>query len=251
MIRGLYTSASGMLAVEAQSELIAQNISNINTPGYQEQEGTSTAFQTLLVNRVASLSGNISESIPLGEMGTGVYVDSIYKINRPTELIPGTSTDLALTTPGYFVIQTPEGEQYTRKGDFRLTDQGDLVTSEGNPVMGQRGPVTGLTPEFEVRSDGTVLVNKKVIDTLQIVDLPIASLRQVGDAVYIRDGQEQLQQINDVYVSQGVLEGSNVNITGQMTKMITALRAYEANQKVIQTQDSTLDKAVNEIGKIY
>lgn len=249
MIRGLYTAASGMLATQIQSELIAENVANVKTPGYQEKDGSAVAFPTLLMERVAKEFGDVPTAVPIGEMGTGVYVNQYNIVDRPAELQPGTNSNLALTSPGFFTVQTPDGLRYTRKGDFKVTNQGELQTPEGYAVMGNNGPVTNITSDFKVKPDGTVLVNNQAVDTLQIVDAPLSSLQQVGDSLYASAGQP-LQPAARVNVQQGIIEGSNVDIPGQMTKMITVMRAYEANQKVIQTQDSTLEKAVNEVGKI-
>lgn len=250
MLRGLYTAASGMLATQAQSDLIAENVANVKTPGYQEKEGSLVAFPAVLMDRVAKEFGDLPTAVPIGQMGTGVYVSPINIVNRPAELLPGSNSNLALNSPGFFTIQTPDGLRYTRKGDFKVTDQGELKTPEGYAVMGNNGPITNLTSDFKVKPDGTVLVNNQAVDNLQIVDTPLINLQQVGDSLYASTGQQPLQPAAQINIQQGVLEGSNVDIPGQMTKMITVMRAYEANQKVIQTQDSTLDKAVNEVGKV-
>lgn len=250
MIRGLYTATSGMLANQAQNALIAENVANVRTPGYQEKEGSAVAFPTLLMQRVAKEFGDVPTATPIGQMGTGVYMNSVNIIDRPADLLPGSNTDLALTSPGFFTVETPDGLRYTRKGDFKITDQGELQTSEGFAVLGTNGPITNLTEDFKVGLEGSILMNNQVVDTLQIVDMPLSNLQQVGDSLYVALDEGVLQPAAQVELQQGMLEGSNVDITGQMTKMITVMRAYEANQKVIQTQDSTLDKAVNEVGRL-
>jgi flagellar basal-body rod protein FlgG len=250
VIRGLYTSTSGLLANQAQNAIIAENVANIRTPGYQEKEGSAVAFPTLLMQKVAKEFGDVSTTTPIGQMGTGVYVNSVNIIDRPADLQPGSNTDLALTSTGFFTIQTPEGLRYTRKGDFKVTDQGELQTSEGYAVLGNNGPITNLTKDFKVGLDGSILMNNQIVDTLQIVDTPLTNLQQAGDSLYTAADAGMLQPAAQVELQQGMLEGSNVDMTGQMTKMITVMRAYEANQKVIQTEDSTLDKAVNEVGTV-
>jgi len=99
-----------------------------------------------------------------------------------------------------------------------------------------------------VDSQGVITDQGVYVDRLRLVEIPAESLTREGQSLYFSD-QAQVYEGNPG-VLQGALESSNVDLTGQMVKMITVMRAYEANQKVIQTQDATLDKAVNEIGKI-
>lgn len=252
LIRGLYTGASGMLAAQTQSDIIADNIANVSTPGYKEEDGTAKAFPDLLLERTGR-SGGIPEVAPIGSMGSGVVVDRVARMNvqgalQTTEL----PTDMALTSPGYFVVQTPNGERYTRNGHFTLNAAGLLQTADGYSVLGEKGPIGPLSQKFTVGADGTVLDGGQVIDRLRSVEIPENTLVREGQSLYSSNQPAQVQDAGPgtVQIKQGVIEGSNVDVSGQMVKMISVMRAYEANQKVIQTQDSTLDKAVNEVGKI-
>jgi flagellar basal-body rod protein FlgG len=158
--------------------------------------------------------------------------------------------DLALGSQGFFAVQTPEGERYTRNGHFQLDETGTLKTTEGFEVLGLNGAITGLTPSFTVKSDGTVNDKNVNIAQLRIVDMPIANLKREGQSLYSATQTPALANANTLQVLQGTIENSNVDLAGQMEKMIIVMRAYEANQKVIQTQDATLEKAVNEVGKL-
>lgn len=252
MIRGLYTGAAGMLAAQTQSDIIADNVANIRTPGYKEEDGIVKAFPDMLIERTA-LNNGIAENTPIGSMGTGVVVDSIARMNvqgalQTTDL----PTDLAMTSAGFFVVQTPNGERYTRNGRFEINANGNLQTPDGYLVLGENGPIGGLSNTFMVSADGTVSDKGQVVDRLRVVQIPENTLTREGQSLYstTQPGQVQNAGQGTVQIRQGVIEGSNVDIPGQMTKMITVMRAYEANQKVIQTQDSTLEKAVNEVGKV-
>lgn len=245
MIRGLYTSATGMLAAQTQSEIIGDNVANVKTPGYKEQIASNLAFPLRSLER----DGGNQASVQIGGLGTGVSVDRTVLSNvlgavQPTNV----KTDLALTTPGYFAIQTAGGVRYTRNGHFQLDANGNLLTQDGNPVLGERGPIGPLSSDFSVQADGTVLDKGQNIDRIQVVDIPTTALQREGQSLY--SATQPVQASTTVQILQGSIEASNVDVSGQMVQIMTVMKAYEANQKVIQTEDSMLDKAVNEVGKI-
>ena len=247
MIRGLTIASTGMLAAQKQSEVIADNIANIKTPGYKEENEIKEPFPKMLLARLESLSPY--EYTPIGERGDGVAVTGIVR-NADIGLLEKTdrTEDLALTTEGFFVVDTPQGLRLTRNGHFELDANGTLRTQEGYGVLTTTGKATGLSKNFRVASDGTIIDGNTQKGKLMIV-MPLAdTLKREGQSLYSFTGTPRV--IADAQVKQGMLERSNVDMAGQMTKMITVMRAYEANQKVIQTQDAALEKAVNEVGKV-
>ena len=246
MIRGLYTSASAMMAAQTQSEVIGDNVANVKTPGYKELLASNISFPSLLIQR---MGGNqTSGTVQIGGLGTGVGVDRAAMSNVQGVLqTTDVETDLALTSPGYFVVQTPAGERYTRNGNFQLDAQGMLQSSDGYAVQGENGPIGPLSSDFSVSADGTIMDQGQRLDRLRIVDIPTEALIREGQSLY---SASQIQQSTTAQVLQGSIEGSNVDLSGQMVQMMTVMKAYEANQKVIQIQDEMLGKAVNEVGKI-
>ncbi|MDQ7096209.1 flagellar hook-basal body protein [Desulfosporosinus sp. PR] len=247
MIRGLYASASGMLAAEAQSEIIGDNVANTKTPGYKEELASNSSFPSMFIERLGG--SQASEVAPIGGMGTGVGVVRAGLFNIQGSLqSTDQKTDLALTSPGYFVVQTAGGERYTRNGHFHLDSNGTLLTSDGNALLGQRGPIGPLSSEFTVKEDGTVMDNGQVVDRLRVVEIPADALTREGQSLY--NSSQPVQVSADPKILQGSVEASNVDLSGQMIRMMTVMKAYEANQKVIQTQDDMLGKAVNDVGKI-
>jgi flagellar basal-body rod protein FlgF len=247
VIRGLYTSASGMLAAQTLSEVIGDNVANVKTPGYKEQLASNVSFPSMLIER---MGGNqVSGTVNIGGLGTGVGVDRAALSNVQGALqTTDVKTDLALTSPGYFVVQTPVGDRYTRNGHFQLDANGTLQTPDGNAVLGEKGPIGPLSSNFSVKADGTIMDKGRIIDRLRVVDIPAAALKREGQSLY--SATQPVQVSTGAQVLQGSIEASNVDLSGQMVQMMTVMKAYEANQKVIQTEDSMLDKAVNEVGKI-
>lgn len=163
----------------------------------------------------------------------------------------GRMTDFALDGRGYFVIQTEQGEQYTRNGHFTVDAAGRLVTADGSPVLGTGGPVEidGNAP-FAVDRDGSVTVNGSVAARLQIVDFPDPSrLQHRGEARLSAPPGVAAQPLSpeQVEIVQGQLEGSNVDPVLTMVAMISAQRAFEIESRLMQATDENLDKAVNQL----
>ncbi len=247
MIRSIAIAASGMLAAQAQSEIVADNLANSRTPGYKEETGLLTPFAEVVLSRVEGEERFTDHQ--LGKTGNGVSVAGVVR-NMGLGIMEKTGRpgDIALVTAGLFVVQSPDGARYTRAGHFQLDQIGRLVTPDGYPLLGLQGEIKGLSPDFKVNPDGTVSDHNQLIDRLQIVEIESEAL--------IREGQTLFSSLQtpipatDIQTQQGMLEGSNVDLTGQTEKMLMVMRAYQANQKVIQTQDAILEKAVNEIGKV-
>lgn len=247
MIRGLYTAATGMLAAQTQSDIIGDNIANVKTPGYKEQLASNISFPLHMIERV---EGNqVSNAVQIGALGTGVGVDRTA-ISNVQGAIQATDvkTDLALTSAGYFAVQTPGGERYTRDGHFQLNANGMLQTPDGYALLGIKGPIGPLSSDFIVKTDGTIMDKGQSVDRLRVVNIPTGALQREGQSLY--SASQPVQASGAVQILQGSVEASNVDVSGQMVQMITIMKAYEANQKVIQTEDSMLDKAANEVGKI-
>ena len=171
----------------------------------------------------------------------------------------GDDFDLALEGDGFFCVQTPDGVQYTRKGDFTLNADGVLVTRNGFPVLGEGGEITVTSNEnpnqyakFAVDEQGNVSVDGKQVDTLRVVTIAeLDRLTKTGDTLFKAPvaGAGEVKAEN-FRVSQGFIELSNVDAVKMMTEMIEVLRGYESYQKVIQAADDANSKAINQIGTI-
>ncbi|MCL2759709.1 MAG: flagellar hook-basal body protein, partial [Treponema sp.] len=171
-------------------------------------------------------------------------------------------------------VATPYGERYTRNGTFILGKEGYLVTKEGFPVLGENGAIRVKANNFQVDAQGRIWVNAAypddpevmvgreanqwedpvLLDTLKIVDFDLDRyLEKQGSSLYresFTSGPAMLMDLeNRPKVLQGFLESSNVDPVIEMVQMIEVNRAYEANQKVIQTEESTLGTLINQVAK--
>lgn len=256
MIRGLYTGASGMLAEMARTDVISNNMANVNTTGFKKDRAIFRAFPEMNIHRIhdpipVGIDRKMDPRPFIGTMGTGVMVEEI-NTDFSQGAINTTSNplDVAIQGEGFFQVQTPEGIRYTRDGSFTLDSNLYMVTKDGHYVLGENGPLQ--LPEdgdIVISRQGQVFVNEQYVDRLNVVTFAETNqLEKQGDNLYISNAPAIPTQ--DVQIIQGALEGANVNTVAEMVDLISAFRAYEANQKVIQTHDSTLDRVVNDVGRV-
>lgn len=261
MVRGLYTAWTGMVNEQKRLDVIANNMANSNTTGYKKQNVTSQSFDDELAVRINDNNLDTTSKYPIGYMNLGVKIGETYlDFSQGSLRETGNTYDLALSGDGFFTIQTTnkQGEtttKYTRDGSFTVNTEGYLVTKDGDYVLdtnGERIQIPGAQTARNVAIDqnGNILVDGQQLATLGIVSFENPqALLIYGENMYDATEAAGLQASNAI-VQQGYLEMSNTNVVEEMVDMITITRAYEAGQKMIQTVDNTLNKAVNEIGKV-
>ena len=254
MLRGLYTSASGMLAESYRTDQLANDLANVNTNGYKRDQAVFRTFPQLLLSRIEeqpTLSlphGDIPVPMNrpqlIGQLGPGVQLEGIFTNTQPGPLAQtGNALDFAISGDGYFVIQTPQGQRLTRDGAFQINEEGSLVTYDGYSVLGTAGPIQ-IPGQVVIQEDGTVLSDNQVVDRLLIVGA--TDLTKQGNNLFTGT----IAPPGEYRVCQGFIEKSNVNSIRSMVELIEATRAYEANQKAIWAQDETLGKAIAEVGRV-
>jgi len=250
MLRGIYSAGTAMITQSKKMNVISNNIANATTTGFKEDQMISQSFKDVLISRNDDSSiVNVNQEV--GPYNNGIHIDSVltsFLSGAVTET--GKSTDLAITGDGFFAVQTPQGERYTRDGAFCIDSAGYLANQDGQRVLGQNGAIYVGTDKFTVKQDGEISVNNNTIDKLKIVNFAnSANLRKEGNNLYTTANGETAMASNAT-VKQGSLEASNIDMVKNVTSMLEVYRNYESNQKVIQILDGTLDKAVNDIGKI-
>ncbi len=261
MVRGLYTAWTGMVNEQKRLDVISNNMANSNTVGYKKQNVTSQSFDDELAVRINDNNLDTTSKYPIGYMNLGVKIGETYHdFSQGSLRETGNTYDLALSGDGFFTIQTTnkQGEtttKYTRDGSFTVNTEGYLVTKDGDYVLdtnGERIQIPGAQTAQNVAFDqnGNILVDGQQIATLGIASFANPqALLLYGENMYEATDAAGLQASTAI-VNQGYLEMSNTNVIEEMVDMITITRAYEAGQKMVQTVDNTLNKAVNEIGKV-
>lgn len=257
MIRGIYTSGYSMLTLSRKMDSVANNMANVNTNGFKKDTVVFEEFSDVLAKRFFDRSDNSSRPVNIGNMSlyndiAEVHVDFSQGAFEHT----GVNTDVAINGDdnAFFTVAVAQGneyrEYYTRDGSFYLDPQGRLVTRDGDFVMGQNGVITLNGSDFVITNRGEIIQNEQYVDTLQIRKFQNPeSLRKFGYNLLTVTDQTREAAFEGT-IEQGYVEKSNVDSVKEMVDMITVLRAYESNQKLLQYQDATLDKAVNEIGRI-
>ncbi len=278
MLRGFYSAAAGMLAGQRRTEMLTNNIANANTPGYKADQGSLRAFPEMLMKRLEGIQspakngGTLRTASTIGGLNTGVYMQEMIPLFKQGDIREtGLSTDMALVNgnlpinpetnkPGslFFAVQNANGDvRYTRNGNFTVDPTGYLTTSEGFFVLDENGNRIQIdSNQFEVTADGRILLDGRAQMRFGIVysENPQNLIKEGNGLFRTNDGLVLPNATANPEVSytvkQGFLEGSNVDVTQAMTEMMTAYRTFEANQKVLQAYDKSMDKAVNEIGRL-
>jgi len=254
MVRGLYTAAMGMNVQAKRLELVSNDLANASTTGYKKDVAVVSSFKEEYLARLNDTQNFTPNNEVIGKITYGAKVDEVYTdFTQGSVISTNLETDLAIQGDGFFTVQTPNGLAYTRDGNFSINQLGQLVTKEGYNVMGQEGIIdfgeayfTQGSP-FVVQSNGEIYVDGAYIDTLDLATFADQrALTKQDDNLYTANG-ERGEFTGSVI--QNFLEVSNVNTVSAMVDMITVSRAYETNQKMIQTQDMLLGKAVNDLGR--
>ncbi len=262
MHEGIYIAASGAFKQEHKLEVIANNLANMGTTGFKRD---SLAFREMIppFTETAQLSASINpqptafQSDPrVSYVGiTDLYTDGSNGTLRQT----GNTLDLALEGKGFFVVDSPQGQRFTRNGNFGLSGDGTLITQEGYKVLGKDGKpikVDSQEGNLSINQSGEISVSngKQVtpVGDLQLVTFgDLKKLAKEGNGLFkIADTSVKKITAKEVSVQQGFLETSNVNPIEEMTNMITTMRAFEAYQKIIQSIDEADEQAVNAIGRL-
>jgi len=224
MIKGLYRSASAMVPRIKQQETIANNLANVSTPGYKKD---------MLFTRELT-KAQAKNAVRQTDWQTPM-IDQIYtRHSQGTLDKTGNPLDLALEGEGFLMVETPEG-----------------ATSDGNRLMGEGGTINVGNGNVSISEAGQIEVDNDIVGTIRVVEVEDRNqLRKIGRSSFmIPEGIEPTAAVNFA-IRQGYLETSNVNIIKEMVEMIISYRNYEADAKSLQTQDQSLEKLINNVGRI-
>lgn len=258
MVKGLYTAYTGMLNEQHRMDVLTNNLANADTNGFKKEGATSQSFDAILAYKIKDSSEGAHLSRRLGVNHPGVKIGEGYTdFSQGPIKSTGNTYDLALTDSGFFAVEftNKAGEtsiKYTRDGDFTLTENGRLVTRDGDPVLDVNGSpieINQLLP-VEINSSGQIIQDGRVVATIQITDFENYDYLERYGENYFQPIEGAQEKEAAAEIRSGYLETSNMSVVTEMVNMITVSRAYESNQKVITTYDSTLEIAANQLGKI-
>lgn len=257
MVKGLYTAYTGMVNEQHRMDTLTNNLANAATTGYKKEGATSQSFDDVLGFKIKDTSEyNLPKKMGVLNMGVKIgesYVDYSQGPFRQTD----NTFDLALSGDGFFAIEytNKAGEtsiKYSRDGSFTLTQDGFLVTKDGDFVLDNNNNHIHIDPLADVSIDrnGQIFANEVAGQTIQVTNFQnLQYLKKFGENLYDPvEGAVQIPGTAQIY--SGYLEQANVSVVSEMVQMISVSRAYETNQKIVQAMDESLDVAVNNLGKL-
>ena len=258
MIKELYTAAMGMMSQQTRLEVVSNNIANASTVGFKRD----SVFERNLVDSKASLY-NMAGTADQNDPPIGSYID----FSNGSFAQTGNDFDLAIDGNGFFLLNDEQGREFlTRAGNFKINEEGNVISANGKLLMSDGGPVNiyntldGDTfnsdtrnAEVKVDNSGEIFVNNVSMGSLKIVQVSNnVVLEKISSSDFILTDDYQYNQLNstDVKIRQGWLENSNVNVIDEMVEMINLQRQFDAGSKVISTNEGTLEQSIS-LGKFF
>ena len=243
MIKGLWNSLSGMLPRLTRQDLAANNLANVTTTGYKKDRAFLQSF--LDAEMMAEINRSTQHRVLDLE---DIKTDHSQGLMQET----GNPLDLGILGNGFFAIETDQGERYTRNGNFMLNAESQLVTADGNRVLDEGGGYIYINEgQVFVDERGQINIDNEPVATLRVVDFDdLSKLKKIANNLFAPELPNiQPRQAENFQIKHGFLERSNVNPVEEMVNMIVYFRNYEADSRILQAQDDTLRRAVNDVGR--
>lgn len=239
-------------------DIMTNNLANASTVGYKKEGSTSQSFNDVLTVKIKDQSVGMRNVQRIGIKNPGVKIGENYTdYSQGSFRITDNTYDLALAGDGFFAIEftNKAGEtdtKYTRAGQFTLNKDGYLVTEEGDYVLDTQNRRIRLNTliDSKITDDGTISQNDQAVARIQVTDFEDYDYLEKYGETYYQPIEGARTIAANAQVKSGYLEMANVQVVSEMVNLISITRAYESNQKVVQTIDDTLDVAVNQIGRV-
>ncbi|MFP4502059.1 MAG: flagellar hook-basal body protein [Candidatus Hydrogenedentota bacterium] len=249
MIAGLYSAANGLVALHESQAATANNIANAATNGFKRTQPVQQGFYEVFSNTMRQPGAFDMERAP----GGGVKVAETYASMRAGPLhTTGNPLDVGLEGPGFIAVDTAGGERFTRDGAFSIDGDGELATAAGHKVQNVGGGHLDVRGGIVIiGADGTVHVDGVPAGQIRMLEFENPQgLRQEGDNLYrapepVLDASARAANTRTL---QSQLEGSNVNLSQEMTNLMLGMRAYEANQRSVRAADETISQLIEKVG---
>lgn len=234
MDSGFYAACTALMARSQTLDLIANNLANISTPGYRAQHDSfSSILATSSALPLSSLNQAVNDYAVLGSSQLDLSQGNLERT--------GNELDLGIQGPGFFAVQTAAGRLFTRNGSFHVSAHGQLVTSEGDPVLGDRGVIPIVGGPVSISPDGTISVNGAVAGKLKVVEFPAGTpLQSVGKTYYSAPARSDVASARSS-VQQGTIEASNVNPIASAVELVTVQRSADLMQRALSMFDQDIN----------
>ena len=258
MLKGLYTAYTGMLNEQHRLDTLTNNLANASTVGFKKEGATSESFRDVLTVKIKDTSTNSYMNERIGRANPGVKIGENYtNYTQGSFRITDNTYDLALAGEGFFAIEftNKAGEtstMYTRGGQFTLNRDGYLVTEDGDYVLDTQNRRIRLNTlqDAKIDENGRITQNGTNVATIQVADFEDYNYLEKYGETYYRPIEGARLTRGDALIKSGYLEMANVQIVSEMVNLIAITRAYESNQKIIQTYDGSLEIAATQLGRV-
>jgi flagellar basal-body rod protein FlgF len=239
------TAFSALRAQMDALDLVANNLANVNTPGFKEE----LAYFTM-VNQSGDASSNSSDL----EAAINSPIIARGAINETAGSMTQTSRelDIAIEGNGFLTVQTPQGVRYTRNGNLKQNAQGLLSTGDGSPILNTKGQPIALGPgRISISEDGSVSSDNNPVDRMKVVAFnDLKNLVREGNSLYFAPQGKDQEKASDARIKSGYLEQSNVNSVSSMVRMVEIMRQFESNQKTINLVMNEMNtKVIEKLGR--
>lgn len=240
---GLYNAFLGMKARQRTLETQANNIANASTDGYKA-----------LRMRYSTVEAQQKGSTNLQDNVAGLVAETTTDFSAGNIRETGQALDFSIRGDGFFQVQTDEGARFTRAGSFTLDSSGQLVTKNGDLVVGEEGAITlPVNSTVTISPDGTITTDSgEVAGKIKTVrfDNPVEALEHAGNSTFRTTGSEEPKDTTGSEVLQGTLESSNINPISEMVSMINNTREFESLQRSISLMMNDIGRKISsEIGR--
>lgn len=236
MDSGYYAACTALLSRTQALDAVANNLANTGTSGFRAEH---SMFRSVLTSAGGSALNQAINNF-------GVLGDTRFDLAQGNLEHTGNDTDLAIEGKGFFVVQTPKGVVYTRNGNFQVSPTGQLMTSQGDPVMGDKGILNVLGGKLTISPDGTLSINGAIAGRLKVVEFPAGTkLESLGETYYTAPNGTAVAA-KDTSVRQGMLESSNVNPVKSMVDLIMVQRAAEMMQRALTMFHTDINKTATQ-----
>lgn len=258
MLKGLYTAYTGLVNEQNRMDIMTNNLANASTVGFKKEGSTSQSFDDILTVKIKDASVGVRTVQRTGINNPGVKIGENYTdYSQGSFRITDNTYDLALSGEGFFAVEftNKAGEtstKYTRSGQFTLNKDGYLVTQDGDYVLdaSNRRIQLNTLVDSKIHNDGTIEQNGRNVARIQVADFANYDYLEKYGETYFQPLQGAEKINSRAEVKSGCLEMANVQVVTEMVNLISITRAYESNQKIVQTYDESLQIAVNQLGKL-
>lgn len=258
MLRGLYTAHTGLRNEQNRMDILTNNLANASTVGFKKEGSTSQPFREVLAVKIKDSSVGLGTVQPIGHSRLGVKIGENYTdYTQGSFRITDNTYDLALAGSGFFALEYTDSQgetstKFTRAGNFTLTQDGYLVNNDGMYVLDTQNRRIQLDTlkDTTIDDNGVIFQDERQVAQIQVTDFEDYDyLEKFGDT-FFQPVEGAASMEGSAEVKSGVLEMSNMSVISEMVNMIAVTRAYESNQKIMQTYDESLGIAVSQLGRI-